>query len=184
MSSIPHFEDEDGDASYAARLLAELAEAHTNLEAMKDTMRAREAEAQTASKVLRAFTKAVERWAGSVGPLEEWPRLFQLGFDKACTEVSTTHSTQDAVDNYLMSVHAHSLRGKAIMAQYRATPILQPPSDHNTWGDFLAAGNNVERLYKGIATLDVQLDILAPAGAVPSATDSHIRQWRVYTEFM
>lgn len=180
MTPIPHFEDQDEDIQPAA----ELAEAHTNLKVMKDVVRAREAEAQITLKSLRAFTEAVERWTGSVGPLEEWPRLFQLGFDKACTEVSTTRSTQDAVDAYLMSVHAHSLRGKAIMAQYRATPILQPPSDYNTWGDFLTAGNNVKRLYKGIATLDVRLDILAPAGAVPSATDSHIRQWRAYTDFM
>lgn len=124
---------------------------------------------------LRQFTVDVEDWISCVGPLEEWPQLFQKGYDAACAKAGG--STQEEVDKYLGSVGEHVRDGKLIVQRLRSSPVTRPPASHEAWGNYLTAGDLLWKVCHGVATLDVRLDILAPRGPLPTDCDSHTRQW-------
>ncbi|KAF7975686.1 hypothetical protein HWV62_8795 [Athelia sp. TMB] len=125
---------------------------------------------------LRKFAVDVEKWVSSVGPIEEWPQLFQKGYDVACTKVGEG-TTQEEVDKYLGSVAQHIRAGKLIIQELKSSPITRPPAHHDAWGDYLSAGDLLWKLCHGVATLEVRLDILAPRGPFPTDCDSNIRRW-------
>lgn len=128
-------------------------------------------------QVLRKVRVLTEAWVTNVGPMGEWPRLFQQGFDAAC-ETHGERTTQQCVDEYLEGVRKHALEGRLIIHTLRASPVVRPPPSHEAWGDFLAAGDMLEILYRGVSMLEVRLDILAPQGPVSSSGDSNIRRWK------
>ncbi|KAF7984572.1 hypothetical protein HWV62_13789 [Athelia sp. TMB] len=125
---------------------------------------------------LRKFAVDVEKWVSSVGPIEEWPELFQKGYDAACAKVGGG-TTQEEVDKFLGSVTEHVRAGKLIIQDLKSSPIARPPASHDAWGDYLTAGDLLWKLCHGVATLEVRLDILAPRGPFPTDCDSNIRRW-------
>ncbi|KAF7965150.1 hypothetical protein HWV62_45388 [Athelia sp. TMB] len=128
-------------------------------------------------QVLCEVRVLAENWVSSIGPLDDWPLLFQKGFDAAC-EKRSERTTQEEVDDYLRSVEEHAQRGRLILQKLRCSPIIQPPASHAAWGDYLAAGDMLDTLYRGILFLEVRLDILAPWGTASADGDSGIRRWR------
>ena len=127
-------------------------------------------------QTLREVRIATNHWISSLGPLEGWPRVFQEHYDAACQR-STGGSTQE-VDTFLESVERHVDVGRSILNKLRASDVIFPPSSHEAWGDFLAAGDFMETLYRGIALLEVRLDIFAPRGPTSLEGESSIRKWR------
>lgn len=130
-------------------------------------------------QVLRNVRIMTEQWASGLGSVEEWPRIFQEQYDVAC-ERPSGRTTQEEVDEFLKSVEKHVNDGKAI--ELRKSPVVRPPSSHEAWGDYLAAGDLMDMLYRGIITLELRLDIVAPRGPHPSDADSSIRRWKGLVE--
>jgi hypothetical protein len=128
-------------------------------------------------QILREVRMATNQWVSSLGPLESWPRVFQEHYDAAC-QGNAGHSTQEEVDEFLESVERHMNTGRLILKKLRESPIVSPPPSHEAWGDFLGAGDLMETLYRGIAILEVRLDIFAPCGPSPLEGESSIRKWR------
>lgn len=133
------------------------------------------AEATVGLRTLRDVRIQTEAWISGIGPMEEWPRLFQEGFDEAC-EKHGKRTTQEEVDDYLKRVEKHALDRRAILRQLRSSPVIRPPPSHEAWGDYLAAGDMLEMLYRGVLILEVRMDILAPRGQIPADGDLSIRQ--------
>ncbi|KAF7981823.1 hypothetical protein HWV62_31947 [Athelia sp. TMB] len=127
-------------------------------------------------QVLREVKVLTEDWVSSIGPLDDWAMLFQKGFDAAC-EKHSEKTTQEEVDDYLRTVEEHARHGRLILQKLRRSPVIQPPPSHAAWGDYLAAGDMLDTLYRGILFLEVRLDILAPRGTVSADSDSSIRRW-------
>jgi hypothetical protein len=132
-------------------------------------------------QVLRNVRVMTEQWVSGLGPVEEWPRIFQEQYDAAC-ERRSGRTTQEEVDEFLKSVEKHVDNGKAILHELRKSPVVRPPSSHEAWGDYLVAGDLMDMLYRGIITLELRLDIVAPRGPHPSDADSNIRRWKGLVE--
>ena len=128
-------------------------------------------------QTLREVRVATNKWVSDLGPLEDWPRVFQQYYDAAC-EGSTSGSTQHAVDTFLETVDRHVSIGRSILNRLRESPVICPPPSHEAWGDFLGAGDLMEILYRGIAILKARLDIFAPRGPSSSQGESGIRKWK------
>lgn len=118
-----------------------------------------------------------EQWTSGLGPVDQWPRIFQEGYDDACRK-PTQRSTQEEVDEFLKGVALHVENGRKILQELRKDPVVKPPSSIEGWGEFLIAGDLMDLLYRGISLLEVRLDILAPSCALPSGEQSAIRKWR------
>jgi len=128
-------------------------------------------------QVLRNVRVLTEEWVSGLGPVEEWPRIFQEQYDAAC-ESRSGRTTQEEVDEFLKNVENHVNNGRAILGELRKSPIVRPPSSHEAWGDYLAAGDLMDTLYRGIITLELRLDIVAPRAPYSSDGDSNIRRWK------
>jgi hypothetical protein len=128
-------------------------------------------------QTLREVRMATNQWVSSLGPLESWPRVFQEHYDAAC-QGNAGRSTQEEVDAFLETVERHVDTGRLILKRLRESPVISPPPSHEAWGDFLGAGDLMETLYRGIAILEVRLDIFAPRGPSPLEGESSIRKWR------
>jgi len=127
-------------------------------------------------QTLREVRMATNQWVSSLGPLESWPRVFQEHYDAACLGIAG-HSTQEKVDAFLETVERHVGTGRLILKRLRESPIVSLPPSHEALGDFLGAGHLMETLYRGIAILEVRLDIFAPCGPSPLEGESSIRKW-------
>jgi hypothetical protein len=128
-------------------------------------------------RVLRNVRVMTERWVAGLGPVEDWPRVFQEQYDAAC-ESRSGRTTQEEIDTFLKGVEAHVNNGKAILRELRNSGVVRPPPSHEAWGDYLVAGDLMETLYRGILTLELRLDIVAPCGPHPSDGESSIRRWK------
>jgi hypothetical protein len=128
-------------------------------------------------ETLREVRIATNTWVSDVAPLDDWPQVFQEHYDAACERI-TNRTTQEEVDEFLQRVERHAEIGRSILRKLRGSPIVSPPPSHEAWGDFLAAGDLMETLYRGIAILEVRLDIFAPRGPLASPADSGIRRWK------
>lgn len=128
-------------------------------------------------QTLREVRMATNQWVSSLGPLESWPRVFQEYYEAACQR-NAGRSTQEGVDGFLETVERHVDNGRSILKRLRESPIVSPPPLHEAWGDFLGAGDLMETLYRGIAILEVRLDIFAPRGPSPLEGESSIRKWQ------
>jgi hypothetical protein len=67
----------------------------------------------------------------------------------------------------------HMNNGRLILRKLRASPVVSPLPSHEAWGDFIAAGDLMETLYRGIAILKVRLDIFAPCGPMSCEGERH-----------
>jgi hypothetical protein len=132
-------------------------------------------------QVLQNVRVMTEQWASGLGPVEEWPRIFQEQYDAAC-ERQSGRATQEEVDKFLKSVEKHVNDGKTILRELRKSPVVRPPLSHEAWGNYLVAGDLMDMLYRGIITLELCLDIVAPRGPHPSDADSSIRRWKGLVE--
>jgi hypothetical protein len=128
-------------------------------------------------QTLRKVRIATDSWVSALAPLDDWPRIFQEQYDAAC-ERHTERTTQEEVDAFLEGVERHVNFGRLILRQLRESPVVSPPPSHEAWGDFLAAGDLMETLYRGIAILEVRLDIFAPRGPSSIQGESGIRKWK------
>jgi hypothetical protein len=125
-------------------------------------------------QTLRDVRVAINGWVSILGPVEEWPAAFHFYY-----EVARGKNTVQAVDEFLESVERHADRGRDILKRLRESPVVSPPPSHEAWGDFLAAGDLMETLYRGIAILEARLDIFAPRGPLASGRESNVRKWVV-----
>lgn len=132
---------------------------------------------QSGIRTLRRVRIMTNSWVAGLGPVEEWARIFQEQYDAAC-ERQTARTTQEEVDEFLKGVEAHVQNGKNILLTLTSSPVICPPRSHEAWGDFLAAGELMTILHRGIALLEVRLDILAPRTPFLSQGDSHIRRFK------
>jgi hypothetical protein len=128
-------------------------------------------------QTLREVRIMTTQWVLNLGPLDDWPFVFQQHYDIA-RRSDTDSSTQEEVDAFLGSVQRHIDLGRSILKKLRESPVISPPPSHEAWGDFLTAGDLLETLYHGIAILEVRLDIFAPRGPLSSPGESSIRKWK------
>lgn len=80
-------------------------------------------------EVLREVRVATEEWISSIGPIDEWPRLFQEGFDAVYGQ-QNERTTQEGLDDYLTAVANHAWEGHAILHKLRASSVVRPPASH------------------------------------------------------
>lgn len=113
------------------------------------------------------------------GPVEDWGRQFRAAY-------GTVRASQDAqaVDRFLENVSCHVRTGKAILAEFMNSSVIEPPANHSVRGDFLLAGDLLGILHRGIAILEARLDIVAPAGPLPSQQHSDIRRHMEFEHMM
>lgn len=121
-------------------------------------------------QLLRDIRIMTEAWVSHFGPMAEWPRLFQKRYDEACEPGQEPSA-------FLKAVEAHALEGREILRLLRGSSIVRPPVSHAAWGDYLAAGDMLDRLYHGVSMLEVRLDLLAPRVPRSADVDSEIRHW-------
>lgn len=126
---------------------------------------------------LRHIRILMEQWTSGLGPVDQWPRIFQEGYDEACRK-PTERSTQEEIDDFLKGVASHVENGRSILHELRRNPVISPPSSMEGWGEFLIAGDLMDLLYRGISLLEVRLEILAPSCVLPSGEQSAFRKWK------
>jgi len=127
-------------------------------------------------QTLHEVRMVMNQWVSSLGPLESWHCVFQEHYDVACLGIAG-HSMQEKVDAFLETVERHVGTGRLILKRLRESSIVSLPPSHETWGDFLGAGDLMETLYRGIIILEVRLNIFAPHGPSPLEGESGIRKW-------
>src|ERR1700683_4784206 len=88
---------------------------------------------------IRQVRSAMENWTSTLGPVEDWPRVFREQYDEACLD-TTTKTKQDAIDTFLGQVEE--------LAE----------------ADWLLAGDLMRTLHRGVAVLEARLEIHAPSG--------------------
>lgn len=116
--------------------------------------------------------------------MDLWGRKFREGYDLACADETTGRSSQDAIDMFLERVEEHVEVGRKMLARLMNSSIVQPPETHEAWGDFLLVNDLLTVLHRGIAVLEVRLDICAPEGAQPSALLSTARRHKGFEGMM
>jgi hypothetical protein len=128
-------------------------------------------------QTLREVRVETNEWVSSLGPLESRPRVFQEHYRAAC-QGNAGCSMQEAVDTFLGSVERHVDTGRLILKRLRESPVISLPPSHETWGNFLGAGDIMETLYQRITLLEARLDIFAPHGPSLLKGESTIMKWR------
>lgn len=129
-----------------------------------------------ATTALRRAILTTHNWVASLGPISQWPRIFQEQYDAAC--LSNGVSAQATVDQFLRGVERHVQTGRQIIQALMESGACCPPgSDEEAYADWIVAGNLLSTLHEGVAVLEVRLDIFAPQSP-DSSTVSGIRQWR------
>jgi hypothetical protein len=117
----------------------------------------------------------METWTSALGPVEEWPRVFQEQYDEACTN-TTASTTQAAINIFLGQVGEHVRVGKDIIVRLESFMMVKFPQSQYAEGDCLLAGDLLRTLHRGVAVLEVRLEIHAPSGAHPSPLHSNMRR--------
>lgn len=118
---------------------------------------------------------ATSEWVSRIGPIESWPRRFQQELDKinAATEVSS-NERQDKLDKFLGEVEDVVEEGRGLLQSLRQAPH-HPLS--NGSADFVAIGDLMDTLYRGVSLLDARLDILSPQAPWAADGDSGLRRY-------
>lgn len=107
--------------------------------------------------------------------MDGWGKKFREGYDMACTDDTIGRGPQDTIDVYLETVEEHTEVGRKMLAHLMRSSIVWPPETHEVWGDFLLVNDLLGVLHRGIAVLEVRLDICAPGAAQQSGSLSTTR---------
>ena len=118
----------------------------------------------------------MENWTSTLGPVEDWPRVFRDKYDEACCDTAAP-STQTAIDVFLGQVEEHVRVGKSILAGIEKCSLVRLPLSQSIEGDRLLAGDLMATLHRGIAILEARLEIHAPSGPLGSDLHSNIRRY-------
>lgn len=125
--------------------------------------------------IIRNARLAVSNWTSSLGPVEEWPRVFGEKYDEACCD-TVAQSTQAAINEFLKGVIEHVRIGKSILKGIEGCQVVVYPFSTDDKGDRLLASDLMVTLHRGIAILEARLEIHAPAGPRISPLHSDIRR--------
>ena len=68
----------------------------------------------------------METWTSALGPVEEWPCVFQEQYDEACAN-TTTSTTQAAINVFLGQVGEHVRVGKDIIVGLESFMVVKLP---------------------------------------------------------
>jgi hypothetical protein len=124
---------------------------------------------------IRQVCSAMENWTSTLGPVEDWPRVFREQYDEACLD-TTTKTTQDAIDTFLGQVEEHVKVGKSILAGLEGCAAVKVHQSQLAEADWLLAGDLMRTLHRGVAVLEARLEIHAPSGPHESSLHSNIRR--------
>ena len=87
--------------------------------------------------LIRKICSALEQWISSLGPIEDWPRVFQEKYDEAWMDTAA-RTTQDAIDVFLGQVGEHVRIGKDIITGLERCTL---PQSQGTEADWLLVGD-------------------------------------------
>lgn len=125
--------------------------------------------------LIRRVRSALDNWTSTLGPIEDWPRAFRDGYDKACMDTDAP-TTQVAIDIFLGQVQEHVRIGKDIIGGLERCAALRFTPFESIKADQLLAGDLMRMLHRGVALLEARLELYAPTGANPSPLHSSLRR--------
>ena len=117
---------------------------------------------------------AIFNWTSSLGPIEEWPKVFGEKYDIACCNMAAS-SMQAIINEFLKGVIGHVGVGKNILKAIEGCKVVMNPISSRNRGDHLLASDLMTTLHCGITILKAHLNIHAPVSPLASHLHSEIR---------
>ena len=90
--------------------------------------------------LIREVHSALEQWISALGPIDDWPCVFQEKYDQACLDTAA-QTTQDAIDIFLRQVGDHVQIGKDIITGLDKCAALTLPKAQGAEADRLLVGD-------------------------------------------
>jgi hypothetical protein len=129
--------------------------------------------------LIRNVRSALEKWTSTLGPIDDWPRIFREQYDEACINTDA-RSTQASIDLFLQQVGEHVRVGKDIIVGLEGCSAVTLSRSQVAEGDRLLAGDLMRTLHRGVALLEARLELHAPSGPHVSPLHSSIRRHKEF----
>ena len=174
--TISFFPDSDySDHSYNP--LAPLA-SHTNLPAA--SISGPSPSNMSGINTIHHICSTIEKWTSSLGPVENWPRVFHELYNEACLNTNAP-TTQSAINNFLGQVEEHVRIRKDILGGLEKCAVVKLLQSQCDEGDRLLAGDLMRTLHCSVTLLEARLELHMPLGPQESVLQSNIHWHEEFT---